>query len=111
MSSLSKTISLVAAAAAVAGPTPVGAQAQAQAQRREVGLGSGNFLPHQSSDDRALRISDGDNDDANATAAAAVPEVASIVNGTSTGGPRSYMVALTWTSYGACLMLPILFIP
>jgi hypothetical protein len=91
---LKKKISLVAAAAAMAGgPTTVGAQ------RRGGGRGRGNFFPrsYQSSDDRALRI-DGD---ANATAAIdAVPDVASIVNGTATGGPRSYMVGLTRTSYG-----------
>jgi secreted trypsin-like serine protease len=87
---LKKKISLVAAVAAVTGPTMVGAQ------RR--GGGRGNFFPrsYQSSDDRALRI-DGD---ANATAAIdAVPEVASIVNGTATGGPRSYMVGLTRKKY------------
>jgi transmembrane serine protease 9 len=93
---LKKKISLVAAAAAMAGgPTMVGAQ------RRGGGRGRGNFFPrsYQSSDDRALRI-DGDAD-ANATAAIdAVPEVASIINGTATGGPRSYMVGLARKSYG-----------
>jgi secreted trypsin-like serine protease len=94
MDRLPKKISLLAAAAAVAGggPTTVGAQAQKRRQRQRGG-GRGNFLqhhPHQhQSDDRALRS------DANATAAIdAVPEVASIVNGTATGGPRSYMVGL-----------------
>ena len=88
---LKKKISLVAAVAGAAGPTTttVGAQAQAQAQR--LGRASENFLPrHPQSDDRALRS------DANAIAAIdAVPEVESIVNGTATGGPRSYMVGLT----------------
>jgi hypothetical protein len=89
---LTKKISLVAAVAAVAGgPTTVGAQ------RR--GGGRGNFFPRSyqfESDDRALRI-DGD---ANATAAIdAVPEVASIVNGTATGGPLPYMVSLTRKKY------------
>jgi secreted trypsin-like serine protease len=77
----------------MAGPTTVGAQ------RRGGGRGRGNFLPrsYQSSesDDRALR-SDGD-----ATAAIdAVPEVASIVNGTAIGGPRPYMVGLTTVEFG-----------
>ncbi|KAL7455586.1 hypothetical protein ACHAWC_007120 [Mediolabrus comicus] len=81
-----KIISLVAAAAAVTGPTTVGAQRQ-----RRGGGHARNFFPHpHQSDDRALR-SDGD---ANATTAATVPEVASIINGTATGGPRSYMVGL-----------------
>jgi secreted trypsin-like serine protease len=81
------SLSLVAAVAAVAaGPTTVGAQAQ------RLGRASENFLPrHPQSDDRALRM----RSDANATAAiATVPEVASIVNGTATGGPRKYMVGL-----------------
>jgi secreted trypsin-like serine protease len=96
MSSLSKTISLVAAAAAVAGgPTTAAAQAQAQAQRRGRHASESFLLHHHQTDDRALR-SDGD-----ATAAIdAVPEVASIVNGTATGGPRSYMVGLTRVEFG-----------
>ena len=75
---LKKKISLVAGAAAVAG---VGAQRQ----RRGGGGGCGRnfFLRSYQSDDRALRIDGG----ANATAADAVPEVASIVNGNPTGGP------------------------
>ncbi|KAL7454400.1 hypothetical protein ACHAWC_006041 [Mediolabrus comicus] len=83
------SLSLVAVAAAVAGgPTTVAAQAQAQ--RRRGGGRARNFFPHHpQSDDRALRS------DANPRAAVdAVPEVASIVNGTSTGGPRKYMVGL-----------------
>jgi trypsin len=80
-----KIISLVAAVAAVTGPTTVGAQGGGgRANENE------NFFPrsHQT-DDRALRS------DANATAAIdAVPEVASIVNGTATGGPLPYMVGL-----------------
>jgi secreted trypsin-like serine protease len=94
---LKKKVSLVAvAAAAVAGgPTTVGAQRQ-----RRGGGHARNFFPHYPhsypSDDRALK-SDGD---ANATAAIdAVPDVASIINGTATGGPRSYMVGLTRKSY------------
>ncbi len=82
MSSLSKTISLVAAAAAVTGPST------AAAQRR--GGGRGNFLqlPHHT-DDRALKS------DGNATAAAAtVPEVARIVDGTPTGRPIPSMMGL-----------------
>jgi len=94
---LKKKISLVAAVAGAAGPTTVGAQAQAQAQR--LGRASENFLPRdlESDDnDRALK-SDGD---ANATAAIdAVPEVASIVNGTSTGGPLPYMVRLGYSDF------------
>jgi trypsin len=89
MDRLPKKISLVAAAAAVAGgPTTV-----AQAQR--LGRASENFLPrHHQTDGRALRS------DANATAAIdAVPDVESIVNGTATGGPRSYMVGLTWKRF------------
>ena len=96
MDRLPKKISLVAAAAAVAaGPTTVGAQV-AQS-RRGGGRGRRNFFPrsYQSSDDhdRALRS------DANATAVSAVPEVASIINGTATGGPRKYMVGLTRKKY------------
>jgi secreted trypsin-like serine protease len=97
---LKKKISLVAAVAVVTGPTMVGARARRQRQRQRGGGGRGNFFPHHphqhQSDDRALRA-DGD---ANATAAIdAVPEVASIVNGTATGGPRSYMVGLTRKRY------------
>ncbi len=88
MSSLSKTISLVAAAAAVTGgPSTAVAQAQRGGGRARNSLPR----PHHQSDDRALR-SDGD-----ATTAATVPEVASIVNGTSTGGSRPFMVGLAST--------------
>ena len=80
MSSLSKTISLVAAAAVVTGTST------AAAQRRGGGGGRARsfLLSQKKSSDGALR---GDS-------TAAVPEVASIVNGTSTGGPRKYMVGL-----------------
>ncbi len=85
MDRLPKKISLVAAAAAVAGgPTTAAAQRQ-----RGGGRASENFLPpHHQSDDRALR------GDANATAVATVPDVASIINGEPTEGPRKYMVGL-----------------
>ncbi len=94
MDRLPKAISLVAAAAIVAGgPTTAAAQAQAQAQAEAErgGERARNSLPrHPRSDDPALRI-DGD---ANATAAATVPEVESIIDGTETGGPIPSMVAL-----------------
>ncbi len=81
-----KIILLVAAAAAVVGPTMVAAQTQ---RGRGGGRASESFLLNHH-DDRALRS------DANATAAiGAVPEVESIVNGASTGGPRPYMEGLT----------------
>ena len=78
MSSLSKTISLIAAAAAVTGPST------AAAQRRGGGRARSFLFNEKKSCDGALR----------SDSTAAIPEVASIVNGTSTGGPRSYMVGL-----------------
>jgi secreted trypsin-like serine protease len=90
MNILLKTkILLVAAAAGAAGSTTVGAQAQSQRLGRESfridGDVNATVLSQKKSSDGALR---GD------SITAAVPEVASIVNGTSTGGPLPYMVGL-----------------
>ncbi len=95
MSSLSKTISLVAAAAAVTGgPSTAVAQAQRGGGRASASENE-NFLPHHhQSDDRALRSDD------DATAVGTVPEVESIIDGTPTNGTRPYMVLLTRTKYG-----------
>lgn len=74
MSSLSKTISLLAAAVAVAGgPSTAAAQ-------RGGGRARSFLFSEKKSNDRALRSD-----------STAVTEVSSIVNGTSTGGPRSYI--------------------
>ena len=74
-------------------PLSLPLQLKVQSQRREEEGGRQNFFPrHPRSDDRALRSDGG----ANATAAAAaLPEVASIINGKLTGGPLPYMVGLT----------------
>jgi len=75
MSRVSRMISIVAAAAAVTGPSTAAAQRRGGGRAR-------SFLSSQK--DGALRSD-----------STAVPEVASIVNGTSTEGPRKYMVGLT----------------